>query len=126
MKAKTKAKTKTHQGVRVLEKEEPLEALPLQLLGHPFPQEEVVNVAVAVGLRLERERVVRGEYQARRAVSEGGDLATKEARKAERKDIRKEDSSGDGVFVRRVIATEKEHGKPGATVFRRECQARDL
>ena len=65
---------RTHQGVRVLEKEEPLEAPLPELLGHPFPEEEVVHVAVAVGLGLQGERIAGGQHQARRAVSEGGNL----------------------------------------------------
>lgn len=62
----------SHQCVRVLEEEEPLEPAFLELLRHPFPEEEVVHVAVTVWLGLQREGV--RQHQAGRAVSQRRDL----------------------------------------------------
>lgn len=110
----------THQGVRVLEKEEPLEALLLELLGHPFPEEEVVHVAVAVGLSLQRERVVRGQHQARRAVSEGGDLSTKRGvtcRIRKKYEIREKTLRRKEVTWLLYVLRREYSRRPGETVF---------
>lgn len=62
-------KRRTHQRIGVLEEKQPLEAVPLERLGHPLPQKKVVHVAVPVRLCLKRERVALGQYEARRTVA---------------------------------------------------------
>ena len=64
----------THESIGVLEEEQPLEASPMQVLGDPFPEEEVVDISMTVRFGLQREGVFLGEDQLGRAVAEGGDL----------------------------------------------------